>query len=52
MTPASLVLRVATFNARAIRVYERVGFQPVGVEVTNSYGTEVEFLRMKRSPTS
>jgi ribosomal-protein-alanine N-acetyltransferase len=50
MTPALLVLRVATFNARAIRVYERAGFQPTGVEVTNSYGTDVEFLRMERSP--
>lgn len=48
IAPAVLVLRVATFNARAIRVYQRVGFQPAGVETTDSYGTEVEFLRMER----
>ena len=46
------MLRVASFNARAIRVYERVGFQSTGVEVTNSYGTDVEFLRMERSPVT
>ncbi len=50
LAPAVLVLRVASFNKRAIRVYERVGFQPAGVEIASSYGTDVEFLRMERNP--
>jgi ribosomal-protein-alanine N-acetyltransferase len=52
VAPARLLLRVASFNHRAIRVYERVGFKPAGVETVNSYGTEVQFLRMQRGPST
>lgn len=48
--PDLLVLRVATFNKRAIRAYTRVGFRPTRVEIIDSYGTPVQFLRMQRSP--
>ena len=47
-----LVLRVATFNERAIRAYTRAGFRPTSVEIVDSYGTQIEFLRMARSPVS
>jgi ribosomal-protein-alanine N-acetyltransferase len=42
----ALTLAVATFNTRAITVYERAGFQPGETYLHNSYGTDYEFLRM------
>jgi len=46
--PASFLLYVFPWNERAIRVYERVGFQRVRVlPVSNDFG-EVEFLEMRR----
>ncbi len=46
--PESFRLFVLTFNERAIRVYESIGFERVGVRhVRNVYG-ELDFLEMRR----
>jgi RimJ/RimL family protein N-acetyltransferase len=50
VSPSLLVLRVASFNTRAIRVYERAGFRATGAEIANSYGNRDEFVRMERGP--
>ena len=47
--PATFRLKVATFNQRAIRVYEKVGFKPDGVFMNETNGGQFEFLRMERS---
>ena len=47
--PATLRLSVATFNQRAIRVYEKVGFKTDGVFMNETNGGQFEFLRMERS---
>jgi ribosomal-protein-alanine N-acetyltransferase len=44
--PRRYLLRVATFNQRAIRVYEAVGFRRLGVEPGPMAG--IEFLSMER----
>ena len=43
---ATIMLRVAAFNARAIAVYERVGFEAAGFEDVTTNGTIVRFLKM------
>ena len=42
-------LSVATFNTRAIRLYEHVGFTPLNTFMHHTNGGEFEFLRMVRS---
>lgn len=42
-------LNVATFNARAIRLYEYVGFTPLHTFLQRTNGGEYEFLHMVRT---
>jgi len=48
LRPMAITLRAATFNARAITVYERAGFRAIGIEQSVSNGGMVQFLRMRR----
>lgn len=45
-SPAVFRLSVATFNKRAIRVYEKLGFRRDGVFINETNGGQYEFLRM------
>ncbi|MGH3147183.1 MAG: GNAT family N-acetyltransferase [Rubrobacter sp.] len=47
-SPARFTLSVATFNERAIRVYERAGFRRERVYVHHTNGGEFPFLAMAR----
>jgi [ribosomal protein S18]-alanine N-acetyltransferase len=46
--PARFVLSVATFNERAIKVYERAGFSRERIYMHSTNGGEWEFLEMSR----
>jgi ribosomal-protein-alanine N-acetyltransferase len=48
LRPMTITLRVATFNVRAITVYERAGFHAVETEQYTRNGATVQFLRMRR----
>ncbi len=43
---AEFRLTVATFNQRAIRLYERLGFEAAGTFMNETNGGQYEFLRM------
>ena len=47
--PEQFVLAAATFNQRAIKVYERAGFTPVRVYMHSTNGGDWEFVEMQRS---
>lgn len=44
-----VMLAVAAFNARAIKVYEKAGFLDVKRYMQNTNGGEYEFVRMKKT---
>lgn len=45
--PKEITLSVATFNERAIKVYERAGFESVKTFMQDTNGSSFEFLKMK-----
>jgi ribosomal-protein-alanine N-acetyltransferase len=46
--PDEFALAVATFNRRAITVYERAGFAPVRTYMHHTNGADWEFVEMRR----
>ncbi len=50
-SPKTIQLRVAAFNKRAIKVYQRVGFREVEHYLNRTNGGEFEFIRMELTDT-
>ena len=46
--PTTFRLRVATFNQRAVKIYERAGFQRDRIYTHDFYGTPYEYMEMTR----
>lgn len=46
-SPKKVTLSVATFNERAIKVYERVGFKKVQTFLQDTNGSTFEFVKME-----
>ncbi|MGD6847774.1 GNAT family N-acetyltransferase [Rossellomorea aquimaris] len=44
--PETLTLSVAAFNNRAIKVYKKVGFVPIGAFIQETNGSRYEFIKM------
>jgi [ribosomal protein S18]-alanine N-acetyltransferase len=44
-----ILLSVAAFNKRAIKVYERVGFQKVNSFMQKTNGSEYKFIKMEKN---
>ncbi|MGE6752919.1 GNAT family N-acetyltransferase [Rossellomorea sp. NPDC071047] len=47
--PENLTLSVAAFNNRAIKVYKKVGFVPIGTFIQETNGSRYEFIKMNYS---
>lgn len=45
--PKEIKLAVATFNERAIKVYQKAGFESNGTYMQDTNGSRFEFLKMK-----
>ena len=41
-----IILSVATFNQRAIKVYKKIGFKEIETFIQNTNGGSFEFLKM------
>ncbi len=46
-SPKTIQLRVAAFNRRAIKVYQRIGFREIEHFMNRTNGGEFEFVRME-----
>lgn len=44
----SIVLSVASFNKRAIKVYQKLGFETVKLEKIYTYGNNYDFVTMRK----
>ena len=51
-SPETIQLRVAAFNKRAIKVYQRVGFREIEHYMNRTNGGEFEFIRMELMDTA
>ena len=47
-TQNSIMLAVASFNHRAIKLYKKIGFKPIGTYMQKTNGGEYEFVKMQK----